>query len=303
MLAEQAGVAAPMVLKTGIGGPDAALLVTDIPAGRTTRRARRRAHRLAARGDLDRRSARSTARGSPTATSSRTGSLVDDAGDGRASSISARPTSTPDDYWRNRDVAALLATTALLVGNDRAVPAAVAAVGERERSRQPIPLVQPAALPKAIGRGREAPRQDAEAAAHRRRGRGRRRGRPSAQGEAAEPGEHRDARRRPARARRSRSRASRTSTGRRCRRSSRTRPGAGPCSRSSSTRSCRPSWGTALDGLRQHRPPVRPDRADPARVHVPEPHHPERDRRHRAPARLPAQAGRAGRVRRRARWC
>ncbi len=54
MLAEKAGVHAPRVLKTGLAGPDAALLVTDIPAGPAARRARRRTDRSAARGDLGR---------------------------------------------------------------------------------------------------------------------------------------------------------------------------------------------------------------------------------------------------------
>ena len=54
--------------------------------------------------------------------------------------------------------------------------------------------------------------------------------------------------------------------------------------------------GHRAHGLREQGPAVRPDRADPARVQLPQPDHAERHRRHRAADRLPAQAGRAGGV-------
>ena len=63
------------------------------------------------------------------------------------------------------------------------------------------------------------------------------------------------------------------------------------------------SWATALHGVREQGPSVRPDRAHAARVHLLEPDHAERHRRDRAATRLPAQAGRARSPRAAARWC
>jgi uncharacterized membrane protein YbhN (UPF0104 family)/membrane-associated phospholipid phosphatase len=150
MLAAKAGAHVPIVLKTGLAGPDAALLVTDVPAGRPMGELGEaltdsvlaavwaQLHTLHAagitHGDLE-----------------PNGILVDDAGNVSFVDLGTAAV-TVDDYWRNRDVAALLTATALIVGNDRAVPAAVSAVG-KETVGTAIPLVQPAALPKATGRG------------------------------------------------------------------------------------------------------------------------------------------------------
>lgn len=54
-------------------------------------------------------------------------------------------------YWRNRDAAAVLTATSQIVGNDRAVAAAVGALGSDEVAAI-IPAVQPAALPAGMAR-------------------------------------------------------------------------------------------------------------------------------------------------------
>ena len=53
---------------------------------------------------------------------------------------------TGEQYWCDRDDAALLALTAQLVGDERAIAAMVETLG-KERAGQVIPVVQPAALP------------------------------------------------------------------------------------------------------------------------------------------------------------
>ena len=68
------------------------------------------------------------------------------------STTSAATTVTGDRYWLDRDNAAVLVETALIVGNERAVAAALAALG-KDRLAELIPLVQPAALPKGVGQG------------------------------------------------------------------------------------------------------------------------------------------------------
>jgi hypothetical protein len=150
MVAEHAGIRAPAVLKTGLAGPDAALLVTDIPSGRS----------MESLGDglsdavitsVWAELGRLHAAGIAHCDLEPARILVGDDGTVAFADLDSAGV-TADDYWRNCDVAALLTMTAPVVGNDRAVAAAVAAVGP-ERLAAAIPLVQPAALPKAIGRG------------------------------------------------------------------------------------------------------------------------------------------------------
>ena len=57
----------------------------------------------------------------------------------------------PESYWFDRDCVALLAATALAVGHERAIAAAVDTAGT-ERIGALIPVVQPAALPPEVGR-------------------------------------------------------------------------------------------------------------------------------------------------------
>ena len=150
LLAGRAGVRAPHLVGTGVAGPDAALLVSDIPAGRP----------LAELGDdVDDRSlgaawaavdalhSAGIAHGNlTTATLLRQddgGIAFTDLGDAHIGTIA---------YWRDRDVAALLVGTAALVGDDRAIAAAVTAIGP-DRVSAAIPLIQPAALPRGAGAG------------------------------------------------------------------------------------------------------------------------------------------------------
>ena len=288
---------AARLVRTGVGGPDAAaVLVTTPPAAHRSRRwrpSRSPTQLLAARLGAARHAPR--APGSRTATSTDSRVLVDDDG-----------TVAFDDFSvGRRDRRAVLAATATtprcsrltaqLVGNERAIAATVDALG-KERAGAVIPVVQPAALPRRPDQGRQAPRQDAE-------------------GSCAPSSRPRPA---PRTSRRSRSSGSAWSTS--------------GCSSASCSRSAiaipslegidwasvqgefeNATWGWAFararpvpagpdgvghraPGLREQGPAVRPHRADPARVHLPEPDHAERHRRHRAAARLPAQAGRAGRV-------
>jgi glycosyltransferase 2 family protein len=151
LLAEQAGVRAPRLRKTGVAGPDAALLITDQMAG-------------TALGDLGegvtdsvlasaweqlgKLHAAGVAHGALDATR-----LVVDDGqvaffDPGASYIGTQA------YWLQRDVATLLVVSAQLVGDDRAIAAALAALG-RERLGEVIPYVQPATLPPAATKGRK----------------------------------------------------------------------------------------------------------------------------------------------------
>ena len=122
LLADRAGLRVPHLVRTGVAGPDAALLVTDIPAGRP----------LAELGDDARRRACSPPRGLPstrsTAPASRTASsppatllVQDDGGIAFADLGDAHVGAIT--YWRDRDVASLLVDTAALVGNDRAIAA------------------------------------------------------------------------------------------------------------------------------------------------------------------------------------
>ena len=143
LLAERAGVRVPHLVCTGVAGPDAALLVTDVPPGRP----------LAELGDdvdgrlltaawetLETLHRAGIAHGDLTA-----GTMLvqDDGGIAFADLADAHVGAIS--YWRDRDVASLLVVTAGMVGNDRAIAAAVAALGP-DRLSTAIPLIQPAAL-------------------------------------------------------------------------------------------------------------------------------------------------------------
>jgi uncharacterized membrane protein YbhN (UPF0104 family)/membrane-associated phospholipid phosphatase len=150
LLADNGGVRSPHVLKTGIAGPDAALLVTsrgdgqplasldaevtDAVVGAVWSELGRLHGTGVAHGDLGPECLRVDADG-------RVG--FEDVGIGYVGTES---------YWCDRDVAATVVITARLVGNGRATKAAVAALG-RERLGAVIPLIQPAALPGNTTRG------------------------------------------------------------------------------------------------------------------------------------------------------
>ncbi|HLM18353.1 MAG TPA: hypothetical protein VK549_11070, partial [Acidimicrobiia bacterium] len=151
MLAERALVPAARLVRTGVGGADVAVLVTMPPPGtpiaslpkeRITDSVLRDAwehldalHRAGiAHGTIDGLRV-----------------LVDDDGTVAFDDFSAADASG-EEYWRNRDDAALLVLSAQLVGHDRAIAAMVAAVG-KDRAGAVIPVVQPAALPSGLTKG------------------------------------------------------------------------------------------------------------------------------------------------------
>jgi uncharacterized membrane protein YbhN (UPF0104 family) len=151
MLAERANVPAARLVRTGVGGSDAAVLVTmpprgttigSLPAARITDDVLRQAwkqldalhHAGIAHGTIDGLRV-----------------LVDDDGTVAFDDFSAADASG-EEYWRNRDDAALLVLTADIVGQERAIAAMVGVIG-KERAGAVIPVVQPAALPSSLTRG------------------------------------------------------------------------------------------------------------------------------------------------------
>jgi uncharacterized membrane protein YbhN (UPF0104 family)/membrane-associated phospholipid phosphatase len=151
MLAERGNVNAARLVHTGVGGADAAVLVTTPPAG--TPMADLPPERLTdavltsswrqlehlhdagvAHGNLD-----------PLRV------IVSDTGEVGFDDFSAADVSG-EEYWRNRDDAALLVLTAQIVGDERAIAAAVTVLG-KDRVGAVIPVVQPAALPKGLTHG------------------------------------------------------------------------------------------------------------------------------------------------------
>jgi uncharacterized membrane protein YbhN (UPF0104 family)/membrane-associated phospholipid phosphatase len=151
MRAERAGIAAPRVDKTGVGGADMALLVTTPAAGKplaeltadeltddlaaSVWRAVGALHEAGvAHGDLD----------PAHVLVAPDGSIAFD--DFASAAVDG------DDFYAKRDDAAVIVQTALAMGNERATAAALAGLG-KERLADVIPLVQPAALPHGIGEG------------------------------------------------------------------------------------------------------------------------------------------------------
>src|SRR5207249_1606228 len=151
MLAERADVCAARLVRTGIGGADAAVLVTTPPAGtaigalppeRVTD-----AVLAAAWQQLDRLHHAGIAHGNLDGLRV----LVTDEGEVAFDDFSAAD-ATGEQYWYDRDDAALLVLSAQLVGDERAVTAIVAGLG-KERAASIIPVVQPAALPAGLTKG------------------------------------------------------------------------------------------------------------------------------------------------------
>lgn len=151
MLAERADVSAARLVRTGVGGADAAVLVTAPPRGtpigslpveRVTD-----STLLAAWKQLDALHHAGVAHGNIDGLRV----VVDDDGTVAFDDFSASDAGG-EEYWRNRDDASLLVLTAQLVGHDRAIAALVGALG-KERAGAVIPVVQPAALPNALTKG------------------------------------------------------------------------------------------------------------------------------------------------------
>jgi uncharacterized membrane protein YbhN (UPF0104 family)/membrane-associated phospholipid phosphatase len=153
MLAERAAVPAARLVRTGMGGADAAVLVTMAPVGKPI--GSLPAERLTddvlrdAWKQLDALHRAGVAHG--TVDDQRV--LVADDGHVAFDDFSAADAGG-EDYWRNRDDASLLVLSAQLVGDDRAIAAMVAALGP-DRAGAVIPVVQPAALPSGLTKGRK----------------------------------------------------------------------------------------------------------------------------------------------------
>ena len=150
MLADRAGVHAPTVVKTGVGGADAAVLVTTPLRGTP----------LADVADDD-------------ITDEVLASVWNEVVDLHAAGIGhgnldplrivvndghvclddfSAADATGEKQWIDRDVAAVLVATALRVGNERAIGAAAKALGN-DRVAEVLPMVQPAAIPTTTTRG------------------------------------------------------------------------------------------------------------------------------------------------------
>ncbi|HEY3670747.1 MAG TPA: lysylphosphatidylglycerol synthase domain-containing protein [Acidimicrobiia bacterium] len=151
MLAERALVPAARLVRTGVGGADAAVLVTmpprgtpigSLPVERVTDAVLRDAwkqldalhHAGVAHGNIDGLRV-----------------VVDDDGTVAFDDFSSSD-AVGEAYWRDRDDAALLVLTADLVSDERAIAAMVDALG-KERAGAVIPVVQPAALPATLTKG------------------------------------------------------------------------------------------------------------------------------------------------------
>jgi uncharacterized membrane protein YbhN (UPF0104 family)/membrane-associated phospholipid phosphatase len=161
MLAERADVPATRLVRTGVGGADAAVLVTKPPRGTglgalPTERVTDAALR-AAWLQLDALHTAGVAHGNVDGERV----LLDDDGTVAFDDFSAADASG-EEYWRNRDDASLLVLTAQRVGDDRAIAAMVDAIG-KDRAGAVIPVVQPAALPASLTKGAKHQGKDLKA--------------------------------------------------------------------------------------------------------------------------------------------
>ncbi len=153
VLAERAGVPAVRLLKTGVAGADSAMLVTTLADGRAL-----------ATIDPDQVSdAMVRAAWKPVLQLHEAGVIhgnldaehliVDQKGKVALADFTSSDAGS-EQYWFDRDLAAVLVTTAQIVGNERAIKVAVKTLGE-ERVTEIIPVVQPAALPNSITKGQK----------------------------------------------------------------------------------------------------------------------------------------------------
>jgi undecaprenyl-diphosphatase len=150
MLAQRAGINAPRLVKTGVAGPDAAILVTTPPAGTPLDRLDHAAVNDTVLTNTWQQLERLQDAGLRHGTLDGQHVLLQADGSIAFTGFDAAAVDG-DQFWRDRDTVDVLATTAGLVGNDRAITAAVDALG-KERLGAVIPLVQPVALPKALTR-------------------------------------------------------------------------------------------------------------------------------------------------------
>jgi len=150
MLAERAGVAAPRAVKTGMAGPDAALLLTTEPTGVPLASLAPERITDAVLGAVWDQTMRLHGAGISHGNLDGDHIRVDDDGSIVFDDFAAA-TAGADRHRRDRDLAAVVVVSALAVGNERATAAAVAAIGA-QRVAEIIPVVQPAALPGRLGR-------------------------------------------------------------------------------------------------------------------------------------------------------
>jgi uncharacterized membrane protein YbhN (UPF0104 family)/membrane-associated phospholipid phosphatase len=150
MLAERADVRAARLVGTGVGGAEAAVLLTAPPAGTPIGSLPEEQVDDALLADawrqLDRLHHAGIAHGNIDALR-----VVVDNGVVAFDDFSGAE-ATGEQYWYDRDDAALLVMTAQLVGDERAIAAAVDTIG-KERMSEVIPVVQPAALPDGLTKG------------------------------------------------------------------------------------------------------------------------------------------------------
>jgi uncharacterized membrane protein YbhN (UPF0104 family)/membrane-associated phospholipid phosphatase len=150
MLAERAEVRAARLVGTGVGGADAAVLVTTPPAGTPIGALPTEQVSDALLADawkqLDRLHQAGIAHGNIDSLR-----VVANHGEVAFDDFSAAD-ATGEQYWYDRDDAALLVMTSQVVGDERAIAAAVDTLG-KERMAAIIPVVQPAALPDGLTRG------------------------------------------------------------------------------------------------------------------------------------------------------
>ena len=154
MLADRAGVHASKLVKTGVGGPDAAMVVTLPPTGTPLAQHPSRAghvRHFSPRSGSS--SASSTPPGSATGTSTPPASSSPTTAPSR-STTSRRRTHRASSIGSTATSSALLVGTALIVGNEHAIAPAVNVLGA-ERVGSVIPMVQAAALPVETAKGQK----------------------------------------------------------------------------------------------------------------------------------------------------
>jgi uncharacterized membrane protein YbhN (UPF0104 family)/tRNA A-37 threonylcarbamoyl transferase component Bud32 len=150
MLADRAGVHVPRVVRTGVGGSDAAVLVTTrvrgTPLAELADDAITDGVLAALWSEVDELHAAGISHGNLD-----TLRIVVNDGQVALDDFSCAD-ATGQTAWIDRDVAAVLVATAQRVGHERAIQAATKALGN-DRVGEVLPLVQPAALPAATTRG------------------------------------------------------------------------------------------------------------------------------------------------------
>ena len=292
-IADRAGVHAPKVVKTGIGGPDAAVLITTpqpgTPLGELATEQITDDVLASLWNQVDHLHQAGISHNEldPVRILVADGQVVFD--DFTAADA------TDQKFWLDCDVAAVLVATAQRVGNDRAIAAAVTALG-KERVGEVLPVVQPASLPAATKKGEKKLSKTLKELRDQ-----------AATATGADEVKPLEIQRLtwanigilagvivalaiaiPGLAGidwdtvRGRVRGRHLGLG---------APGGGAVPAGPD------GVGECAHGLCQQGPSGRAHRPDPARVHLPEPGHSERHRRNRAAARLPPQAGRAPGVR------